>query len=274
MEMLEKESLTLTILMPCLNEAATVGISIREATAFLAKNRIRGEILVVDNGSADDSAAIAESCGARVICQREKGYGSALRMGIANSRGKVILLGDCDTTYDFLHLEQLYGLLSSGEWDMVIGNRFAGRMEEGSMGWSHKWGVRFLSWLGRKRYHTDIYDFHCGLRGLTRSAAEKLDLHTGGMEFATEMIAEAVRKGLSVGQTPVALRKCVHPRTSKLRTIRDGLRHLAYIFRHPAEGGSYEKRNSGKKKTICSVLDRGTAGLQSGAADHSQCGEP
>ena len=107
MEMAEKESLSLTILMPCLNEVSTVGISIREAAAFLEKNQIRGEILVVDNGSGDGSAHLAESCGARIMVQPERGYGNALRMGMANSRGKVIILGDCDTTYDFLHLEQL-----------------------------------------------------------------------------------------------------------------------------------------------------------------------
>lgn len=233
MEMAEKESLNLTILMPCLNEAATVGISVREAAAFLEKNRICGEILVVDNGSTDGSANLAESCGARVIPQPEKGYGNALRAGIAHSRGKVIILGDCDTTYDFLHLEELYAMLSFGQWDMVIGNRFAGGMEKGSMPWSHKWGVRFLSWLGRRKIHTDIYDFHCGLRGLTRSAAERLEFHTEGMEFATEMIALAVKSDLRVGQTPVTLRRCTQARKSKLRTLRDGLRHLVYIGKLP-----------------------------------------
>lgn len=233
LEMQEKESLELTILMPCLNEAATVGISVQEAAAFLKKTRIPGEILVVDNGSTDGSSAIAENCGARVILQPRKGYGNALRTGMANSRGRIIILGDCDTTYDFLHLEELYEMLSSGQWDMVIGNRFAGGMEKGSMSLSHKWGVRFLSWLGRKRLHTDIYDFHCGLRGLTRAAAETLELRTEGMEFATEMIAEAVRQGLSLGQTAVPLRKCNHSRQSKLRTLRDGLRHLVYIIRYP-----------------------------------------
>ena len=233
MEIAEKESLSLTILMPCLNEAATVGSSIREAAAFLEKNRIRGEILVVDNGSVDGSAAIAERCGARVIIQPQKGYGNALRMGIAHSRGRVIILGDCDTTYDFLHLEEMYAMLSSGQWDMVIGNRFAGGMEKGSMPLSHKWGVHFLSWLGRKRLNTKIYDFHCGIRGLTRAAAEKLEFHTSGMEFATEMIAVAVSSGLSVGQVPVVLRRCTLARKSKLRTLRDGLRHLVYIGKLP-----------------------------------------
>lgn len=233
MEMAEKESVLLTILMPCLNEAATVGISIREAAAFLEKNRIRGEILVVDNGSTDGSAAIAERCGARVITQPEKGYGNALRFGLSHSRGSFVILGDCDTTYDFLHLEEIYGLLSAGAYDMVIGNRFAGGMEKGSMPLSHKWGVRFLSWLGRKRLHTDIYDFHCGLRGLSRAAAETLEFRTSGMEFATEMIALAVKTGLFVGQTPVVLRRCTLARKSKLRTLRDGLRHLVYIGKLP-----------------------------------------
>ena len=233
MEMAEKESLSLTILMPCLNEVSTVGISIREAAAFLEKNQIRGEILVVDNGSGDGSAHLAESCGARVLVQPKRGYGNALRMGMANSRGKVIILGDCDTTYDFLHLEQLYEMLSSGKWDMVIGNRFAGGMEKGSMPLSHKWGVRFLSWLGRKRLHTDICDFHCGLRGLTRAAAEMLDFETGGMEFATEMIALGAKAGLRLGQMPVILRRCTQARQSKLRTLRDGLRHLVYIGKLP-----------------------------------------
>ena len=231
--MLEKESLELTILMPCLNEAATVAISIREALEFLKEHEIPGEVLLVDNGSTDGSSAIAENCGARVILQPRKGYGNALRTGMANSRGRIIILGDCDTTYDFLHLEELYEMLSSGQWDMVIGNRFAGGMEKGSMPLSHKWGVRFLSWLGRKRLHTDIYDFHCGLRGLTRAAAETLELRTEGMEFATEMIAVAASAGLSVGQVPVVLRTCTQARKSKLRTLRDGLRHLVYIIRYP-----------------------------------------
>jgi len=124
-------------------------------------------------------------------------------------------------------------MLSSGQWDMVIGNRFAGGMEKGSMPLSHKWGVHFLSWLGRKRLNTKIYDFHCGLRGLTRAAAEKLEFHTSGMEFATEMIAVAVSSGLSVGQVPVVLRRCTLERKSKLRTLRDGLRHLVYIGKLP-----------------------------------------
>lgn len=233
MELREKQSVDLSIVMPCLNEVYTVGICVQEAFAFMEKNHILGEVLVLDNGSEDDSDAAAEKAGAKVIRQSKRGYGSAIRTGIANSRGSVIIIGDCDTTYDFLHLEEMYRMLSTGEGHMVIGNRFAGGMEPGSMPWSHKWGVRFLSWVGRATLHTDIYDFHCGLRGLTRSTAERLEFHTDGMEFATEMIAQAVRTGLSIAQTPVVLRKCSYQRKSKLRTIRDGLRHLLYILQIP-----------------------------------------
>lgn len=235
MEMREKQSVDLSVVMPCLNEVNTVGICVREALSFIEKHHIPGEVLVVDNGSEDDSAAAAEEAGAKVIRQPQRGYGSAIRTGIENSRGRVIIIGDCDTTYDFLHLEGMYGLLSAGEWDMVIGNRFAGGMEKGSMPRSHKWGVRFLSWVGRTTLHTDIYDFHCGLRGLTRSAAERLKFYTDGMEFATEMIAQAVSLGLSIAQTPVVLRKCSYKRKSKLRTTRDGLRHLLYMLQIPGK---------------------------------------
>lgn len=246
MEMLEKESLELSVVMPCLNEEQTVGISIAEAMAFMERNRIHGEVLVVDNGSGDASAAIAESYGARVIPEARKGYGNAIRTGIANSKGNVILIGDCDTTYDFLHLEDMYQPLRDGKCDMVIGNRFAGGMEKGSMPWSHQWGVRLLSSLGRACLHTAVYDFHCGLRGMTRAGAEKLEFYTEGMEFATEMIAAAVRQGLRIWQVPVVLRKCNYSRKSKLRTVRDGLRHLIYILRIPMEReGRYGKRNKG-----------------------------
>ena len=226
----EKEGLELSIVMPCRNEEATIGFCVDEAGAFLEKHRLKGEVLVVDNGSVDASAELAERHGARVITESRPGYGNAIRAGLAASAGNVVIIGDCDTTYDFLHLEEMYRLLAEGECDVVIGNRYAGDMEPGSMSWSHRWGVRFLSWCARVRFHTEVYDFHCGLRGLSRSAIEELTFHTGGMEFATEMIAEAAAHGLRISQVPVALRKCEYGRESKLRTVRDGLRHLGYII--------------------------------------------
>lgn len=217
--------------MPCRNEAATIAFSVDEAADFLKQSSLKGEILVVDNASGDASAALAAAHGARVVREEKPGYGNALRTGIAESRGRVILMGDCDTTYDFGQLGGLYRPLASGECDMVIGNRYAGGMEQGSMSPAHRWGVRFLSFCARRRFDTEIYDFHCGLRGLTRAAAEKLPLRTAGMEFATEMIAEAAKQGLRILQIPVRLRCCRYGRESKMRTIRDGLRHLGYIMK-------------------------------------------
>lgn len=230
MQMIEKEALDLTIVMPCLNEEATIGLCITEAQEFIDTHKLKGEILVVDNGSCDTSGVIARAYGVRVLYEEKRGYGNALRIGISHSRGSVIIMGDCDTTYDFKHLEEIYEKLSAHTCDMVIGNRYAGGMEEGSMPWTHRWGVRFLSLCGRIRFQTDVYDFHCGLRGITREAAEKCAFSSVGMEFATEMIAEGTRKGLCIEQVPVMLRKCNYDRSSKLRTIQDGLRHLKYIF--------------------------------------------
>ncbi len=218
-----------TVVLPCRNEEAAIGICIREVLAYLEKAQLRGEILVADNGSADRSGEIARGLGARVIREEKPGYGNALRAGIAAARGKIILMGDSDTTYDFMELGKLYEPLARGLYDMMIGDRFAGGMEPGAMSVSHQLGVRFLSAAGRRRFHTDVRDFHCGLRGLTREAAEQLDFRTEGMEFATEMIALAARAGLRIGQCPVRLRKCGLNRKSKLKTLPDGVRHMRYI---------------------------------------------
>ena len=187
--------------------------------------------MVVDNGSTDRSAEIARQHGARVVSEPRRGYGRALRTGIAASRGRAIVMGDCDTTYDFRHMERLVFPLLENQFDVMIGNRFAGEMEPGAMPWLHRLGVPLLSACGRWRWHTDVRDFHCGLRGLTRRAAERMEWETDGMEFATELIAEAVRKGLRIGQTSVPLRRCAVPgRQPKLRTFADGLRHFRYIM--------------------------------------------
>ena len=216
--------------MPCLDEEKTVGICVDEAWEFIRKNHLQGEVIVVDNGCRDGSADIAKEHGAFVVKESQKGYGRAIRTGIESSTGKVIMIGDCDTTYDFLHLEVFYEMLSSGEYDMVIGDRLSGRMQKGAMPLSHKWGVRFLSACARIRCKTDVRDFHCGLRGLTGEAAEKLFFQTAGMEFATEMIMQAAKEEIRIGQVPVELKCCRFERRSKLHAIRDGIRHLGYIF--------------------------------------------
>lgn len=232
MQILKKESLDLSVIMPCRNEENTVAICVDEAMDFMEKQNLCGEVLVVDNASKDASVSLARKQGARVISEKEIGYGKAIQTGIINSRGRILIICDCDTTYELFHIQNMYRMLEENKCDIVIGNRFSGKMEYGSMSMTHKWGVRFLSFLGRMRFHTDVYDFHCGLRGIRREAVEKLNFYTKGMEFATEMIAEATRKNLCIEQIPVTLRKCKYERKSKLRTIRDGLRHLVYICKY------------------------------------------
>lgn len=225
--------LDLTILMPCLDEADAVATCVDEAHAYLERSGLAGEVLVVDNGSTDQSAAIAKEHGARVVREDRRGYGRALRTGLAASQGTLIVLGDCDTTYDLYRLDSLVASLAEGTCDMVIGNRFAGGIERGVMSLAHRIGAEVLSALGRWRYHTNVRDFHCGLRGMTRQAAITLPFRAEGMEFATEMIALAAAHGLRIGQVPVRLRRCVAHRHSKLHAVPDGLRHVAYILSGP-----------------------------------------
>ncbi len=231
MEEVRGNELDLSIVMPCLNEETTVGFCVDDAWRFMKNNDISGEVIVVDNGSTDASSDVARAHGANVIFEPKRGYGRALRTGFENAKGKVIIMGDCDTTYDFLNLEEMYEPLALGKCDMVIGNRYSGGIEDGAMPLSHKLGVRFLSYCGRKKFGIKVYDFHCGIRGFTKDAYKKMELKTDGMEFATELIAEATRKTLFVREIPVPLRKCTQNRKSKLRTVRDGMRHLLYILK-------------------------------------------
>lgn len=228
-------NLNLTILMPCLNEEGNIAFSIGQAQSYLSSINDRfnqiGEILIVDNNSTDRSGAIAKDSGARVVSETRPGYGRALRTGLRKAHGDVIIFGDCDSTYDFSNLDPIYLPLTENKYDFVTGDRFAGQMEDGAMSWSHKLGVPFLSWCGRVKFGVKIRDWHCGIRGIRKDALKKCQFSTTGMEFATEMIAEASRKGLRIGQVSVPLRKAKTEREEKLRTIRDGFRHLWYIMR-------------------------------------------
>lgn len=225
----------LTILMPCLNEEENIAFSIGQAQSYLSSINDRfnqiGEILIVDNNSTDRSGAIAKDSGARVVSETRPGYGRALRTGLRKAHGNVIIFGDCDSTYDFANLDSIYLPLADNRYDFITGDRFAGQMEDGAMRWSHKLGVPFLSWCGRVKFGVKINDWHCGIRGIRRDALEKCEFRTIGMEFATEMIAEASRKSLRIGQVSVPLRKARTEREEKLRTMRDGFRHLWYIMR-------------------------------------------
>lgn len=222
-----------TILMPCLNEEKTVAFCIEEAKRFISENGISSEILIADNGSTDSSPKIAAEHGARVVTVPEKGYGNALLGGIRAAKGKYIIMGDCDKSYDFYHLNGFVEKLREG-FPLVMGNRFAGGIEEDAMPFSHKYfGVPLLSFLGRIRFKTDVYDFHCGIRGFDRESALALGLSCGGMEFATEIIAKFALSGAKITQIPVPLRKDGRNGKSHLRSIPDGLRHLKFILFYP-----------------------------------------
>ncbi len=221
----------LTILIPCLNEEHTIKKVILKARKYLKKNKILSvsEILVSDNGSTDNSVKIAKKNKARVCITSDKGYGNALIGGIKQAKGKYVIMGDCDMSYDFYHLESFVEKLREG-YKLVMGNRFAGGIEKGAMPFSHRYiGVPFLSWIGRGKYKTDIVDFHCGLRGFDREWALLLDLKCGGMEFATELIGSFARSGAKITQIPTVLRKDKRECKPHLHTIRDGFRHLVYI---------------------------------------------
>lgn len=173
--------LELTILMPCLNEAETLAACIRKAQGFLARAGIEGEILIADNGSTDGSVDLARAADARVVAVTERGYGAALAGGIAAARGRYVVMGDADDSYDFSNLDAFVAALRDGA-DLVMGNRFRGGIAAGAMPWLHRYlGNPVLSFIGRLFFRTPIGDFHCGLRGFSRAAVLGLNLRTTGM---------------------------------------------------------------------------------------------
>ena len=220
-----------TILMPCLNEEKTVGECIRQARRGAEKQGISYEILIADNGSDDNSREIAEKCGARVTVVPEKGYGSALIGGIKAARGRYIIMGDCDLSYDFTNLEGFVSGLREGA-DLVMGNRFKGNIEKGAMPFMHRYfGVPLLSFIGRVRYKTGVGDFHCGIRAFDREKALALGLSCTGMEFASEIIGKFAMSGAVIKEIPADLRCDGRNGRSHLRSIRDGFRHLFLMMK-------------------------------------------
>ncbi len=220
----------LTILMPCLNEALTVKDCVLQAMAYLAKRDITGEILVADNGSNDGSQILAREAGARVIEVATKGYGAALMGGIKASRGRFVIMGDADKSYDFGDLDPFVEELRAGH-DLVIGNRFKGGISPGAMPFLNRYvGNPLLSFIGRTLYCSDVGDFHCGIRGFNREAIMALRLRARGMEFASEMIVKASLAQLSIVEVPTTLRPDGRLGTSHLRPWRDGWRHLRFML--------------------------------------------
>lgn len=224
------EAPELTILMPCLNEARTLPACIHKARAFLARAGVAGEVLIADNGSTDGSQALATRLGARVIQVAERGYGSALRAGIDAARGRYVVMGDSDDSYDFGALEPFLAALREGA-ELVVGNRFKGGVAPGAMPFLHRWlGNPVLSFIGRRFFGGPLRDFHCGLRGFRRESMLRLDLVTPGMEFASEMIVKSLQAQLVIREVPTQLAKDGRDRPPHLNTWRDGWRHLRYLL--------------------------------------------
>jgi len=220
----------LTILMPCLNEAETIAICVRKASDFLIRSGINGEVIVADNGSTDGSADLALASGARVVSITDKGYGNALIGGIKAAQGRFVIMGDADDSYDFSDLGSLVESLRSGN-GMVIGNRFRGGIRRGAMPFLHRFvGNPLLSLMGRMFFPSSIGDFHCGLRGIDRAAALKLELRAPGMEFASEMIVKATLAGWRIVEVPTTLSPTGRSRRPHLRSLRDGWRHLRFLL--------------------------------------------
>ena len=220
----------LTILMPCLNEAATVASCVAKARGFLERAGIDGEVLIADNGSDDGSRELAQRAGARVVEVAARGYGAALAGGIAAARGRYVIIGDADDSYDFSRLEGFVAKLREG-YPLVMGNRFRGGIRPGAMPLLHRYlGNPVLSFVGRLLFHNRIGDFHCGLRGFDREAVRSLRLSTTGMEFASELVVKASLAGWRIAEVPTTLSPDGRGRPPHLRTWRDGWRHLRFLL--------------------------------------------
>lgn len=228
-----RDGIELTVLMPCLDEAETLKICIEKALSGIAEADVVGEVLIADNGSTDGSQDIARACGARVIHVENKGYGNALRAGIANAYGKWVIMGDADDSYDFSKIAGFVEKLREGN-ELVMGCRLpkgGGTIMKGAMPWKHRWiGNPVLSFIGKLFFHSKADDFHCGLRGFSREAINGLELNTTGMEFASEMVIKATLRKLKIAQIPIILHPDGRSRPPHLRSWRDGWRHLRFML--------------------------------------------
>lgn len=225
-----EKQLELTIVMPCLNEAETLKTCIDKAMKYLNDNNVAGEVVIGDNGSTDGSQEIARSCGARVVDIPRKGYGSALMGAILAAKGKYVIMGDSDDSYDFSNLNPYIEKLRQG-YDLVMGNRFKGGIAKGAMPFLHYYlGNPVLSFIGKLFFGGGINDFHCGLRGFRQDIVTLLNLQTTGMEFASEMVVKAQINKLKIIEVPTTLSPDGRSRPPHLRTWRDGWRHLRFLL--------------------------------------------
>jgi glycosyltransferase involved in cell wall biosynthesis len=217
-----------SVVLPCLNEEATVGRVVDKALEVMKDRSIDGEVIVVDNGSTDDSVKIAEEHGARVVIEERRGYGNAYRTGFAEAGGDIIVMADSDDTYDLLEMPKFLDALENA--DFVMGSRLRGDIKKGAMPWLHKnIGNPMLTRILNLLFRTKISDAHCGMRAFKRDFLEKLDLQTSGMEFASEMVIKAAKLGITIEEVPLTY----SPRSggeAKLVSVEDGWRHVRFMF--------------------------------------------
>lgn len=220
----------LTILIPALDEEETIKNCIKKAKQFLINEKIEGEVLVADNNSKDKTAILAKQEGARIVTVKEKGYGITLIKASKEAKGKYTIMGDADESYNFLEAKEFVDKLRNGN-DLVIGNRFKGKMEKGAMKFSHKYiGTPMLSYMIRKKYNIPIGDVNCGMRGYITKKINNLNCTATGMEYATEMLIKAKKNHLKITEIPINFYQDKRNKKSHLRTIKDGIRHLKIIL--------------------------------------------
>jgi glycosyltransferase involved in cell wall biosynthesis len=222
-------SVDVSVVLPCLDEAETVGAVVDEAQRAIAAAGLRGEVIVVDNGSTDGSGEIAAARGARVVAESRRGYGREYRTGIDEARGDFVVLADADGTYPLSELARLIEPIRAGDCDLVLGSRLNGRMERGAMPWKNRWiGNPLLTGLLNLLFRSGVSDAHSGLRVARRDALTSLPLRTDGMEFASEMIVEAAKHGVRIAEVPIGYR--ARGGVSKLSPFRDAWRHVRYLL--------------------------------------------
>jgi glycosyltransferase involved in cell wall biosynthesis len=224
-----RPSADISVVMPCLNEAESVGICVQKALIGIQRTGLRGEVIVADNGSSDGSPEIARAAGARVVQQPARGYGNAYLKGFAEARGRFIVMGDSDDTYDFTELGALIQPLADGTSDYVLGSRFGGEILKGAMTWSHRYvGNPILTGVLNRFFGLKSSDAHSGMRAFTREALDRMSLCCEGMEFASEIVVKAARAELRVGEVPIQYRPRIGE--SKLNGVRDAWRHLRFML--------------------------------------------
>ena len=226
----EPGTVEVSVIIPCLNEAKTLAVCVDKARVALSDIGVVGEVVVSDNGSKDGSVEIAEQHGARVIHASIKGYGSALRAGIANAHGELIILGDADGSHDFAEIGRFVAKWREG-FDFIVGNRFEGEIKEGAMSWHHRhFGTPALTAILNLFFGARVRDINCGMRAMTRNLATQLDFRTNGMEFASESLIKAARAGARIAEVPITMWPDQRGRPPHLRSFRDGWRHLRLIM--------------------------------------------